>query len=71
MSMREETKKTFCIGLASNLEGTAKKDFIEISLKALESTRSDDWEVFWTAVSKLEKALSIYDKLHCDRFASV
>ena len=69
--MEEKTKRAFCVALDSNLEGHIKKAFIEISLKTLEkSPPVEDWQRFWFAVHNMEKALSVYDRLNCERLVS-
>ena len=64
--MEPETRKSLCNTVEYVLDYVPKL-FARTALKAAGSDSAEDWEAFWLAVAKLEKALSVYDKLDCRR----
>jgi len=64
--MEPQTRKSLCNTVEYVLD-YIPKEFAETALSAAQSEKPQDWEAFWLAVNKLEKALSVYDKLDCRR----
>lgn len=70
IKMEEATKKKYCVALNSNLEVPILRSFIEVLVRVFDSDKPQDWQLFWSAVTSLEKALSVYDRLDCERLVT-